>query len=79
MRVNPEKSGVGFGSASGRSGGSSRPRGISGMDSLEDDPNMATVEIRGIVYIYNKPDETVLDVPGMDEDQLADAAANVQR
>ena len=79
LRLNPNQSGAGFGSTANRSfRGSSR--GLRGMDSLEADANLADVEIRGIVYIYNKPDETVLEVPGLDEDQLADVTAgNLQR
>ena len=71
LRLNPDQSGAGFGSTANRSfmGGS---RVLRGMDSLEADANLADVEIRGIVYIYNKPDETVLEVPGIDADQFAD-------
>ena len=79
LRVYRDQSGTGFGSTANRSSrGSSRS--LRGMDSLEADANMADVELRGIVYIYNKPDETVLEVPGMDEDQLADVTAgNLKR
>ncbi len=79
LRVNPDQSGTGFGSTANRSSrGSSRS--LRGMESLEADANLADVEIRGIVYIYNKPDETVLEVPGLDGDQLADVTAgNLKR
>ncbi len=75
LRLNPDQSGAGFGSMASRSfmGGS---RVLRGMDSLEADANLADVEIRGIVYIYNKPDETVLEVPGIDADQFADISTD---
>lgn len=79
LRVNPDQSGEGFG---GTRGSVSREgsRGYGGTDSQESDPNLADVEIQGIVYIYNKPDESVLTIPGVDEDQLADVdAGNLQR
>jgi hypothetical protein len=79
LRVNPGRSGGGFDStanSSSRGGSRGGSRGQSGMDSLEADTNLADVEIRGIVYIYNKPDETVLEVPGIDADQLADVSTD---
>ena len=74
VRVNPEVSGAGFGGE--RYGASSRSyRGMSGTEEIESDANLADVEIRGVVYIYNQPDESVFELLGGDEDQLADASA----
>jgi hypothetical protein len=74
VRVNPEVSGAGFG---GERYGASRSsiRGMSGTEEIESDANLADVEIRGVVYIYNQPDESVFELLGGDEDQLADASA----
>ncbi len=74
VRVNPDESGAGFG---GDRFGSSRGtfRGMSGMGEITSDANLADVEIRGVVYIYNEPDESVFELLGGDEDQLADASA----
>jgi uncharacterized membrane protein YgcG len=67
LRVNPGKSGLGT-------------DGKIGSDTIGGDTNLADVEIRGIVYIYNKPDESVLEVPGMETDQVATTTADsVQR
>ena len=78
LRVNPDQSGAGFSSGRGRgmSGYGKSMRGAS-MQSLASDKNLAQVEIRGVVYIYNEPDQEALGLPGDQEetdDQLADAA-----
>jgi hypothetical protein len=66
LRVNPNKSGLGT-------------KGLIGSNANGGDTNLADVEIRGIVYIYNKPDESV-EVPGMESDQVATTTADsVQR
>lgn len=74
VRVNPEASGAGF---AGAARGSART-GIKPARSQGDgpeDPNLAEVEIRGVVYIYNQPDETIFEGLGAEDEQLADAAA----
>ncbi len=59
------------GGGGGRGGGGATPTLTPGMSSA----GMATVEIHGIVYIYNPPDPAVLTVPGMDEAAAAETAA----
>jgi hypothetical protein len=48
---------------------------MSGMEEMQSDANLADVEIRGVVYIYNQPDESVFELLGDEEGQLADASA----
>jgi hypothetical protein len=94
IRINPEKSGVGFtadfgavagagggggGTDGGPRGGGSRDdsggggyRGSSegGASPVPQDGaalGLATVEIQGVVYIYNPPDPATMSVPGGDE------------
>ena len=93
VRLNAEKSGVGFevnfgelaamaggegGGPVGGFGGGSRddgdggysPRNFGDGGSMPQDPGsggVATVEIQGIVYIYNPPDPAILSVPGAEE------------
>lgn len=55
----------------GRPSGMGMPMGRGGMGGEMtivpvDIPNMVTVEVQGIVYIYNAPDATILTVPGDD-------------
>ena len=71
LRLNPEKSGAGLDSNSSRSYGGGQLE-MKSLGITEPDTNLADVEIRGIVYIYSKPNERVLQIPGLDEDQLAD-------
>jgi hypothetical protein len=52
------------GGRGGLDGGASVPMGASS-------PGMATVEVTGIVYIYNQPDAAVLSVPGGDTTDVA--------
>ncbi len=60
LRINASQSGTGF--SGGRSGRTRRPsRGLKG---IAPDANLAEVEIRGVVYIYNAPDTETLTVPG---------------
>ncbi len=66
LRINPEKSGSGL---TGRSNRGPSSRGLQGM---APDPNLAEVEIRGVVYIYKEPDSVELSIPGDDENALAD-------
>lgn len=68
VRVNPNQAGAVLGS---RSGGGMRSRT---MQTLTPDPNLAEVEIRGVVYIYKKPDPQQLTVPGdeQNDNSLAD-------
>ena len=84
VRINPEKSGGA--ASSGRINRSSRSRSRSssrGSGEEREDPNLAEVEIHGIVYIYNQPDDAVLSLPGLDEseeegDQLAEATGDTR-
>ncbi len=66
LRINPNQSSQGF---AGRSRPNSRARALQG---IEPDPNLADVEIRGVVYIYNEPDTAELAIPG-DTDPGTDA------
>ena len=66
VRINANQSGTGV---TGRSSRGAKSRGLKGVAS---DPNLAEVEIRGVVYIYNEPDTETLTVPGDDENALAD-------
>ena len=76
VRVNPDMSGVGFetsaigggrGGMMGR-GGPQMPRGLSGMMDLGGmgqgsvGKQLAQVEIHGVVFIYNQPDQDELPV-----------------
>jgi len=61
LRVNPSQSGGNFG---GRSSSGSRNKNLQG---LVPDVNLAEVEIRGVVYIYNPPDTNELAIPGAEE------------
>lgn len=63
LRINPDKSGVGFGGAGANS------RSSSSM--VKSARGMTDVEIRGAVYIYNEPDTDKLTIPG--EEELADS------
>ena len=74
VRVNPDASGSGFG---GNQYGAVRSNfgSMSGMEEMQSDANLADVEIRGVVYIYNQPDESVFELLGDDEGQLADSSA----
>jgi hypothetical protein len=58
------RGGGGYSGRGGMDGGVSMPMGVS-------TPGMATVEVVGIVYIYNQPDPTVLSVPGGDSTDVA--------
>jgi hypothetical protein len=64
-------SGFSGGFDGGRGGGFDGGRGGEGMTMTmtpgTSTVGLATVEIQGIVYIYNPPDPTVLTVPGDDE------------
>ena len=64
LRVNPDKAAAGFG-GEGRMGGSMR---IQGVD-VQAAEGMATVYLRGVVYIYNPPNQEQLTVPGAEQDQ----------
>ena len=72
LRINPDQSGVGFGTR-GSPGRSSSQRGLG---SLGDDDSLVEVELQGVVYIYNQPDKTKLGIPDqLEQDQLADASS----
>lgn len=64
LRVNPDKAAAGFG-GEGRMGGNSRMHGVDPQAS----EGMATVYVRGVVYIYNPPNQEELTVPGAEQDQ----------
>lgn len=68
LRINPDKAGGNFGGRA-TGGRGSRIRGLS------DDANLADVEIRGVVYIYNPPATEQLTIPGDDEAAGADEVA----
>ncbi len=65
LRVNPDKAAVGFGAEGRMGGGASR---MSGVD-VQATEGMATVYLRGVVYIYNPPNQEQLTVPGAEQDQ----------
>jgi len=68
LRINPDESGVGFGSSRSRGGGSR----LRGLQSLDDD-SLVEVEFHGVVFIYNEPDKSKFEAPGDEElDQFAD-------
>ncbi len=69
VRINPSKSGAGFGGGQARS----NIRGLNQM-SLDD---LTEVIIRGAVYIYNEPDTERLTIPGEDLAQPGDEIAQV--
>ena len=64
LRVNPDKAAAGFG-GEGRMGGSMRIQGVN----VQAAEGMATVYLRGVVYIYNPPNQEQLTVPGAEQDQ----------
>ncbi len=70
VRINPSKSGAGFG---GNRSSRSSIRGLNQM-SLDD---LTEVIIRGAVYIYNEPDTDRLTIPGEDLAQPGDEIAQV--
>ena len=61
VRIDADQSG------SGVVGGASRGTSSRSISGVAPDPNLAEVEIRGVVYIYNEPDTETLTVPGDDE------------
>jgi hypothetical protein len=86
LRINPDKSGVGFDAAGGGGGGGYRGGGEGmyrgGEGGMSATPgavpaDFVTVEIQGLVYIYNPPDASVLTVPGGEEDLAAAPAGEV--
>jgi len=64
LRVNPDKAAIGFGGA-GNTGTSMRMQGVD----VQTAEGMATVYLRGVVYIYNPPNKEQLTVPGAEQDQ----------
>jgi hypothetical protein len=82
LRVNAEKSGVGFEGAAGggRYGGEGmgmgRGGGGGGMTDLGTSlpAGLATVEFQGVVYIYNPPKNEALAIPGDAAEEGADVA-----
>ncbi len=75
VKINPEKSGGNFSSGSSSFGGrrgSEFSRMSGGTEETVPNPNMATVEIQGVVYIYNEPDKSVLSLPGLEEEEELD-------
>lgn len=86
LRINPEQSGAGF--DSGMSGGGLEGGRYMGGGGMElggyaatpgaVSPDFVTVEIQGLVYIYNAPDPTTLTVPGGDEVLAATDSAVVK-
>lgn len=70
LRINPQKSGAGFGDARAQRDTSTR-----GLEKFLADPTLAEVEVRGVVYIYNEPGKEQLLIPGEDSGQLADASS----
>lgn len=85
LRVNPQLSGAGFsadiaGGGRGGEGMSMMPRGAGGssMNLNSMSKSLAQVEIEGVLYIYNKPDEDDLpEVEGFG-DETADELAAVE-
>jgi hypothetical protein len=89
LRINPDKSGAGFDAMAGgggeggmyRGGGGMYRGGEGGMSSYATPgavpADFVTVEIQGLVYIYNPPDASVLAVPGGEEDLAAAPAEEV--
>ncbi|MCA9259608.1 MAG: hypothetical protein KDA61_10435, partial [Planctomycetales bacterium] len=71
IQINPDKSAVGFEAASGGRGGMGGGfRGESSsmnMSTMSGGSTLSTVELQGVVYIYNPPDPEILTLPG-DED-----------
>src|SRR5688572_23576382 len=86
LRINPEQAAEGFdmtmGSTGagaegmGRMGGGYRGGGFSAPMATATpgapSADMVTVELHGLVYIYNPPDSTVLTVPGAEDLAVAD-------
>ncbi len=68
LRVNPSKSSMGL--KGSRSSSRSTSRNLQGV---APDVNLAEVEIRGAVYIYNEPDSEALNIPGAEEDAAEDS------
>jgi hypothetical protein len=86
LRINPDKSGVGFDVVGGAGGGyrggeMSYSRGGEGGMSYAAPgavpADFVTVEIQGLVYIYNPPDPAVLTVPGGEEELAATPGTEV--
>jgi hypothetical protein len=77
LRINPDLSGAGFESAlsagGGLEGGGMRqfaggnPMGFGQSMPTDLSKDFVTVEIQGLVYIYNEPNDAVLTVPGAEE------------
>jgi len=68
LRINPSKSRLGVGK---KNSGSNRSTSQY-LKGVVPDANLAEVEIRGTVYVYNEPDSEALKIPGVEEEQLAD-------
>ncbi len=64
VRVNADQSGIGFGNLRG---GSTRATGRSRTSGVVDTRKLATVDVQGVVYIYNPPTNDVLSLPGDEE------------
>ena len=64
LRVNPDNAAAGFG-GEGRMGGATRMPGVD----VQAAEGMATVYLRGVVSIYNPPNQEQLTVPGAEQDQ----------
>ena len=66
VSINPESSNGIFGGAISSVRSRTPTSRTTNVDS-KSDPNVATVLISGVVYIYNEPDQSVLSMPGLDE------------
>ena len=69
LRINPSLSGGNFGTRG------TVNRGMNNIRGLEPDANLAEVEIRGVVYIYNPPATEQLTIPGDEEEIPSDEVA----
>lgn len=86
VRINPEKSGADFAAGGaiggGYAGGYRGGEGGMEMGSYAQPgavpSDFVTVEIQGLVYVYNAPDPAVLTVPGGEENLAATDAAVVR-
>ncbi|MEM9353585.1 MAG: hypothetical protein AAGA92_11280 [Planctomycetota bacterium] len=65
VRINADQAGAGFGGP--RAGRTGRSVGRGRSQGPADTRELATIDVQGVVYIYNPPTDEVLSLPGDDE------------
>jgi hypothetical protein len=74
VRINPADGGVSAGSSRSARGqdfsGGSR-LGVGGVETFPANPNLATVVIQGVIYIFNEPSPKILEAASGENSDLA--------